>query len=310
MESRLPMAADLALPGIELPPVEAPLLDGDLFLPGSISGRVFATLPVGASPSPHGAGIGGVRLELIAPDGRVIAETRTDEQGSYDFPALAPGEYGVRETQPAGWFDGPEQLGAGGPWIETGDWIKVIVVLPGAELGGYDFAEVATSGEPLPPGTSIGGPQQPPLSVGGSLTTLSGLAASEVQTTIAPEAIVREEGEAALGLTRSTPPTSLAQRRAERLFGSGGMLLEDEQEIDFDAALGESFDALAMMLEWLSEAERPAIGPHQPGATAASDERPTSAAGDAAAPMPADKVEPTPGRRVDGSHQLAGKPAA
>ena len=247
-------------------------------------------------------------MELIAADGRVIAETRTDEQGGYDFPALAPGEYGVRETQPAGWHDGPEQLGIGGAWTETGDWIRGIVVLPGADLRGYDFAELATVVEPLPPGGSAEGPDQAPLSLGRSVTALAGLALPRIETVSAAEPLVLDESSAASAAIERTPLAPLSQRPAARLFGSGGMLLEGEQELDFDAALSEGYDALAAMLEWFSEPGRPAPGAESADATTASAERPVSSAEEATPPA-SDQTEPTPMRRADGSHHLAGRSA-
>src|SRR5690606_33579953 len=101
----------------------------------------------------------------------------------------------------------------------------------------------------------------------------------------------------------------LSQRPAARLFGSGGMLLEEEQVLDFDAALSEGYDALAAMLEWFSEPGRPAHGAESHEATAASAARPASSEEEATASRPADEREPTPMRRADGSHHLAGRSA-
>ena len=48
-----------------------------------------------------------VKIELLDANGRVVATTLTDKDGYYHFENLEPGKvYSVRETQPAGYFQG------------------------------------------------------------------------------------------------------------------------------------------------------------------------------------------------------------
>jgi hypothetical protein len=141
MEPRLLLAADLALlplGGDELPPLEPP---GDFHLPGSIAGSV---LVAGSGPgSQSQAGIVGAKLELLDASGQVLAEAITDELGDYEFPALEPGEYAIRQWQPASFDDGHALLGDGGGRLVSSNLISQVVVHPGSMLGGYDFVETA-----------------------------------------------------------------------------------------------------------------------------------------------------------------------
>jgi len=137
MEPRLLLAADVAtaLDGGHLPS------EAELFLPGGISGSVFATTDAGGARQVSDSGIGGVRLELLDADGDVLAEAFTNLAGEYEFPALTPGVYGVREVQPAGFDDLHVWMGPGGGQLVARDLVTEIVVSPGSRLVGYDFAE-------------------------------------------------------------------------------------------------------------------------------------------------------------------------
>ena len=115
---------------------------GELFLPGSISGVVFATQGLDGLRQFDDPGIAGVRLELLNDAGRVVAETLTDDDGRYEFAPLWPGTYAIRQEQPAGLGDGLEWVGNGGGAVSlAGDLIGDIALNAGSELTGYDFAE-------------------------------------------------------------------------------------------------------------------------------------------------------------------------
>ncbi len=85
-------------------------------LPASIAGRVWSESLIDpavtrfefdADETP----IPDVRIDLINTAGVVVATTRTDEAGDYRFDNLMPGNYEVREFQPAGFFQGGQFLG-------------------------------------------------------------------------------------------------------------------------------------------------------------------------------------------------------
>jgi hypothetical protein len=145
MEPRLMLAADAPSP-VFMP--GAAVDDIVMQLPGSISGSVFVATHAEEPRQAGNTGISGVRVELLSAAGEVLAEALTDEAGEYEFPALAPGTYAVRQIQPAGWLDGYELAGPGGAFSPEPNLIGQIVVQPGAMLTGYDFAEFATSVQP------------------------------------------------------------------------------------------------------------------------------------------------------------------
>jgi hypothetical protein len=143
MEPRLMLSADGAA-------AVAPSLVPDdvaLHLAGSISGSVFATTRSGGARQEGDAGISGVRIELHTTAGEVLAEVLTDEAGEFEFPALAPGVYVLRQVQPAGWLDGFEAAGSGGGHAASPNVISAIVVHAGAMLEGYAFAEIAAAAQ-------------------------------------------------------------------------------------------------------------------------------------------------------------------
>ena len=232
MESRLPLAADLAQPALEQPADDAPSPGGELFLPGSIAGRVVAA---------GEAGIGDVRVELLAADGRVLAETQTAADGAYDFPALAPGWYAIRETQPAGFDDGAETIGTGGGETIANDLISAIYVASGRDLHGYNFAEWRpVSGEATTPAES-------PLDAAPTAAAFNLVPPTIVQwqrpaDEVRNEAIAEEQDAA----TATLAPLKL--RRSEPIFASGGEVL-DQAKFDFESVLAEGYELLAALFD-------------------------------------------------------------
>jgi protocatechuate 3,4-dioxygenase beta subunit len=119
-------------------------------LPGSISGHVISDINGNCILDATGEiPLAGVIIELLSPSGTVLQTTLTDSQGNYRFDELLPGEYSVREVQPAGYFQGDQHAGSGGGDDSTADLIKSIFVGPGEALFDYNFCEI--------PPASIGG---------------------------------------------------------------------------------------------------------------------------------------------------------
>lgn len=120
-------------------------------LPASIAGMVFSDInadtiydaATGSTP------IAGAVIELLDSAGNVIATTTTDANGAYRFTGLAPGVYGVREQQPAGYFDGDEVVGNAGGRLGGNDLMVEIELTSGENGVEYNFAE-------LPPATLSG----------------------------------------------------------------------------------------------------------------------------------------------------------
>jgi hypothetical protein len=327
MESRLLMAADLTPPMLEQPAGELLIPDGELFLPGSISGRVFATHSADGAYQAGDEGIAGVRVELLNDDGQALAEALTDDAGRYDFPALAPGIYAVRETQPSAFDDGPEWFGAGGAWLEANDLMSEIVVMPGTDLDGYDFAErPAAVEEEVAPGEPVEeplpNPTPMPIDEIGDSPLAGFVPLPTVEWGRAVNVVQQETGFDSVDVA-STSFAPLTQRRGERIFGSGGQPIV-KLNLDFDAALSEGYDMLAAFFEAFGAADQVAAGEGDAAPAVARDAavaakesrdaaREAAFEGDEQPPVADAPVTPSanpPSRRIDASHQLAGKPAA
>ncbi len=111
-------------------------------LPGSVRGVVYADLDRDCIYDPVEAPIANVKIELLSATGIVLATTYTDSQGEYEFTNLAPGQYGVRETQPAGYFQGGQKAGSHGGDDSVADLITKIPIGSDQHLVHYDFCEV------------------------------------------------------------------------------------------------------------------------------------------------------------------------
>lgn len=80
-------------------------------------------------------------MTLLDASGVVVATTLTDSSGNYSFSNLRPGQYSVRETQPAGYYQGGQKAGSGGGDASLQDVISKIILAPGVQLVEYDFCE-------------------------------------------------------------------------------------------------------------------------------------------------------------------------
>ncbi len=114
-------------------------------IPASLSGYVYSDLNNNGLREAGESGIGGVLVSLYDATGNPTGQTAvTDANGFYEFDDLAPGEYSVRETQPAGYYDGLDTAGnLGGLAVNPGDQIEAIVISSGQAGLEYNFGELA-----------------------------------------------------------------------------------------------------------------------------------------------------------------------
>jgi hypothetical protein len=110
-------------------------------LPGSIGGRISAHSGPECDFDNPEILLAGVRVDLFDDDGNLIATTQTNFGGEYAFAGLRPGTYGVREQQPAGYYDGEERVGTAGGLLVANDTIGNINLGSGADAAQYDFCE-------------------------------------------------------------------------------------------------------------------------------------------------------------------------
>ena len=107
----------------------------------SIAGLVWSdTLPncvLDAGELP----IAGVTVRLYDAAGNLVATTVTNSQGTYSFLNLRPGTYTVRESQPAGYFQGGQMAGSHGGDDSADDVIAAIVLRSGDHAEDYNFCE-------------------------------------------------------------------------------------------------------------------------------------------------------------------------
>ncbi|MDZ4783214.1 MAG: SdrD B-like domain-containing protein, partial [Planctomycetia bacterium] len=110
-------------------------------LPATLSGRVHADLNGDCIYQPGEQLLAGVDVQLFDSAGNLLQTTKTDSAGVYRFTGLAPGVYSVFEVQPAGYYDGGENVGNAGGNVTGNDRISNINLSPGANAAGYDFCE-------------------------------------------------------------------------------------------------------------------------------------------------------------------------
>ena len=109
--------------------------------PAEIAGWVFVDNNGDCLIQPQEKGIGGVRIELYNQQNQLVAFTTTNGDGSYAFRNLAPGQYTVKEIQPAGYLQGGQKAGSGGGIDSTQDLIHSIAIGAGQQLTDYNFCE-------------------------------------------------------------------------------------------------------------------------------------------------------------------------
>lgn len=126
-------------------------LDAGLLPRRTISGTVVVDRDGAGLPDAADGGYPGGTVELVGPDGSVVATTATAEDGSYRFTSLAPGSYAVRVRVPAGYVAAARRVGStgatgGSPGVflpaQPGDRQELLGVdlTGGTDSTGNDFA--------------------------------------------------------------------------------------------------------------------------------------------------------------------------
>jgi serine-aspartate repeat-containing protein C/D/E len=110
-------------------------------LPVSLAGLVWNDPNANCVFETGEKGIAGVTIRLYDSSGNLVASTLTGSDGRYQFDNLRPGEYTVRESQPAGYFDGGEKIGSHGGDNSQNDQVAGIVLRSGDAAVNYDFCE-------------------------------------------------------------------------------------------------------------------------------------------------------------------------
>ena len=114
--------------------------------PASLEGKVFHDRGNEGRRDTEDEGIAGVTVQLLDQEGKVVAETVTDEDGCYKLTDLEAGKYDIREIHPEGWLDGIDSAGTingekvGEPDAD-GDTIRGVEIGWGDEGVEYNFAE-------------------------------------------------------------------------------------------------------------------------------------------------------------------------
>ncbi len=116
-------------------------------VPSTLTGFVYGDLNNNGNMEGNEPGIAGVLIELLDANGNSTGlTTQTDANGQYAFVDIQPGTYQVRETQPAGYYDGLDSAGSvGGVAHNPGDLITDINIAPGVTANSYKFGELVPS---------------------------------------------------------------------------------------------------------------------------------------------------------------------
>ena len=110
-------------------------------LSSSIAGNVYEDADGDCVRDPGEVPISNVLIELLDGSGTVVASTRTDAAGNYQFQSLRPGTYTLREMQPAGYLQGGQKAGSEGGNDSVADLISAIAIGSGVQALRYDFCE-------------------------------------------------------------------------------------------------------------------------------------------------------------------------
>ena len=110
--------------------------------PASLSGYVWSDLNQNGFRDVNEQGIANVTIQLLDANGNLTGTTTaTDGNGYYQFTSLRSGTYGVREVQPAGYFQGSTHAGTASGAV-NGDIISGAILLPGMSATDYIFGEL------------------------------------------------------------------------------------------------------------------------------------------------------------------------
>lgn len=112
--------------------------------PASIRGRVGLTDADGNCDSTFFRAVTDATVRLLDSNGQLIAETRTNEEGDYEFSGLRPGQYSLVEITPDGLIDGESHPGQVNTTVlgQAGVGTITNIVLGSGQQGtNYDFCE-------------------------------------------------------------------------------------------------------------------------------------------------------------------------
>ncbi len=114
--------------------------------PSTLSGNVYHDRDQDGLRDDDEQGIAGVIVQLRDQQGNLVAETVSDQDGSYKFENLLAGKYDIVELQPSGWLDGIDTPGrvngaATGQADEPGDAIRCIEIGWGDQGVEFNFGE-------------------------------------------------------------------------------------------------------------------------------------------------------------------------
>ncbi len=110
--------------------------------PASLRGRVYADPEGDCVFGPQDIPLAGVKIELLDDHDVIVATVVTGADGRYEFNNLAPAKYSVRETQPAGYYQGGTIVGDAGGVIKAPDVIGDVLLTSARNASGYDFCEL------------------------------------------------------------------------------------------------------------------------------------------------------------------------
>lgn len=113
--------------------------------PGGISGLVFGDHNRNCILDGVDQPLAGVTVQVLDAQSHVVAEQQTGEDGTYHFSGLRPGEYTVRQVQPADHFHGDQLAGSAGGADHLDNVISGILVGSGQLVAEYNFCEVPQS---------------------------------------------------------------------------------------------------------------------------------------------------------------------
>jgi hypothetical protein len=133
-------------------------------LPASLSGVVYWDRNRDGVGDQGDASIAGSRVTLSGTDflgNAVSIQTASDVNGHYEFDNLLPGSYNLSHDEPAGYSDGPDNVGSLGGTTST-DLFSNITVTPGQNGYWYNFGEVVNPISPFPPPPISPPPISPP----------------------------------------------------------------------------------------------------------------------------------------------------
>lgn len=115
--------------------------------PSSLSGFVYVDRNNNGSRDPGEAPISGVTIGLSGLDdtgAEVDLTATTAADGSYHFGNLRPGDYTLKETQPAGYLDGQDSIGSQGGSVGD-DQFSDVTLDPGTNGTNNNFGELPTT---------------------------------------------------------------------------------------------------------------------------------------------------------------------